>query len=404
MDPSVKKTSSSAASSASTGPSGAGSGTLRDSGSTPPPGFFERTSAKTHSISNVGSYMFDNEADRERKFAEERLEAGTVATFAQSKAHTPIDGLAKGVAALGTGLGKGLLGVFTEPIKGASEGGTTGFFSGLGRGLVGLVARPTAGVIELGVKTTEGFANTPSTLSNLVSGNSELLCFGSPLKASLDLAKANKQRHLIVKCLDELEHSGLDKKGVFTTIPNEGLVLKFRDSFNQNQDVNLEAIDPHIIACLFKLYLLELPVPLITPAVFDELIAIGRTAATGSSSGTSADEESIKKIKAHLSQLPDENKAVLSEICVVLRKFLKSASRNGLDLSTLASSISLCLLRPSNYSLANEPTAEGGYLNSLIQFSKTEQIPAADKRAIQYLTKQIIMNYQPGYLTYNLYG
>lgn len=366
-------------------------------------GFFDRSSSATHSIGNVGSYMFDSEQDRERKFAEERLKAGTVETFAQSKAHTPIDGLAKGVAALGTGIGKGFLGVFTEPIKGASEGGAGGFFSGIGKGLVGLIARPTAGVIELGMKTTEGFANTPSTLSSLVSGEAEVQCFGSPLKASLDLAKKLRQRHLIVKCLDELEHSGLDKKGVWTTYPHEPLVLKFHDSFNQNQDVNLEAIDPAIIANLFKLYLVQLPTPLITPPIFDELMKIATPLDTGSKAPIGTDEETTKKIKAVLSQLPEENKAVLGELCVILRKFLKSSSRNSLDLPSLAFSISLCIMRPPSYSFEKEPTADGSILQALSNFSETQQITPTDKRAIQFLAKQIISYYQPGYLTYNLY-
>lgn len=348
--------------------------------------------------------MFDTEEERERRFADERLSAGAVESFAQSRASTPIDGFAKGVAALGTGLGKGFLGVFTEPVKGATEGGAGGFFSGLGRGLVGLVARPTAGVIELGMKTTEGFANTPSTISSLVKGETPNTLFGSPLKVSLDLAKTNKQRHIIVKCLDELEHSGLDKKHVWDTVASEPLVLKFRDSFNANQDVNLEAIDPVVIAQLFKLYLLELPVSVITPPVFAELMKIAASASPALASPVKTpvnpEDETVKKIKAHLSQLPEENKAVLSEICIVSRKFLKSASRNGLDLSTLSASISLCLMRPENFQW-NKDTASP--LAGLTAFATTAQISQTDRRAIQYLTKLIITNYQPGYLTFNLY-
>lgn len=359
--------------------------------------------------------MFDSEEERERKFAEERLEAGKVATFATSKAHTPIDGLAKGVVALGSGLGRGFLGVFTEPIHGASEGGASGFFSGLGKGLVGLVARPAAGVIELGMKTTEGFANTPGTLSSLVSGQTPTLCFASPLSESLRLAKELGHRHIVIKCLDELEHAGLDKKRVFECAAHETLVFKFKESFNSNQDVNLEAIEPNIIANLFKLYLMELPVPLITPQVFKELMAVAATvkpgtatfsAASSSSSPSSPsheEEDNLKKIKAHLSQLPEENKAVLSEICIVLRKFLKSSSRNGLDLATLASAFSLCLMRPTTYDINRDINANVGLLEALSKFSTTEQISAQEKRSISYLTKHIISSYQPGYLTYNLY-
>lgn len=348
--------------------------------------------------------MFDTEEERERRFADERLSAGAVDQFAQSRANTPIDGFAKGVAALGSGIGRGFLGVFTEPVKGATEGGAGGFFTGLGRGLVGLVARPAAGVIDLGVKTTEGFANTPSTITSLVRGETTNTLFGSHLKVSLDLAKTNKHRHLIVKCLDELEHNGLDKKHVWDTVASEPLVMKFRDSFNANQDVNLEAIEPVIVAQLFKLYLLELPTPLITQSVFDELMKIAALAssqlASPAKTPVNSEDETVKKIKAHLSTLPEENKAVLSEICIVSRKFLKSASRNGLDLSTLSASLSLCLMRPENFQWNKDAASP---LAGLTTFATTNQISQTDRRSIQYLTKLIIMNYQPGYLSFNLY-
>ena len=43
----------------------------------------------------------------------------------------------------------------TQPMKGAKEGGTSGFFKGLGKGMLGLVTRPTGGVVDFASSTLD---------------------------------------------------------------------------------------------------------------------------------------------------------------------------------------------------------------------------------------------------------
>lgn len=59
-------------------------------------------------------------------------------------------------------VGSGVAGVATQPIKGAKEGGVSGFFGGAGKGIAGLVAKPLSGTFGLISETSKGVKNTPS--------------------------------------------------------------------------------------------------------------------------------------------------------------------------------------------------------------------------------------------------
>lgn len=71
-----------------------------------------------------------------------------VSQFVAGHAYTPMDGLAKGVAALGQGIFKGVTGVFSEPVKGARKEGGVGFLKGLGRGVAGFVEINSCFIIQ----------------------------------------------------------------------------------------------------------------------------------------------------------------------------------------------------------------------------------------------------------------
>jgi hypothetical protein len=67
-----------------------------------------------------------------------------------------------GVFSLMKGIGKGITGVVTEPIKGGKEKGGKGVLTGMLKGIGGLVTKPVAGALDVASKTAEGIKNTPS--------------------------------------------------------------------------------------------------------------------------------------------------------------------------------------------------------------------------------------------------
>lgn len=47
-------------------------------------------------------------------------------------------------------MAKGLHGIFANPLKGAKEGGFSGFRQGVKKGVVGAISAPVAGVLRAG--------------------------------------------------------------------------------------------------------------------------------------------------------------------------------------------------------------------------------------------------------------
>lgn len=363
--------------------------------------FFEQSQKATSSIGNLGVYLFDNEEEKQKIMAEQRLETSLISEFSKSKAHTPIDGFFKGAAALGNGFGQGIIGVFSEPIKGANQSGASGFFSGMGKGLVGLISRPTAGIIEFGVKTSEGFVNSPSTINNFFSDKKKTSVFGSSLQESLELSKKNGKSHILLKCFEFLSQEAIDIPGIFESSQPQPFLVKLIEEANSNLSINLEGMEPHLIADLFKFYLIQLPEPLIIYSVYDKLLSFLMQNLKSFNLDESEKAEIYKNLKIILNELPSENKAVLSEFSLLMRKYLKSSSRNGIDINYLSKYLSICILRPSSFDSNNE---EGGVLGCLPHIHKTKQITSETKKLINFIFEYVIMFYQPGYLTYNFYN
>jgi len=57
-----------------------------------------------------------------------------------------------------------VVGIISEPVKGAKKSGMKGMSVGIGKGILGLVCKPMKGTIDLVTKTTRGITNTPKTM------------------------------------------------------------------------------------------------------------------------------------------------------------------------------------------------------------------------------------------------
>ena len=58
------------------------------------------------------------------------------------------EGLLAGADTVGSGITRGLTGLFSEPVKGAQKEGPEGFVKGLGKGLLGAIVKPAVGVVD----------------------------------------------------------------------------------------------------------------------------------------------------------------------------------------------------------------------------------------------------------------
>lgn len=117
-------------------------------------GVFGSASSITTSLGKgVARLGLESEAEQEQRRLSEQ----------QRVAHVG-QGLMVGGQRLATGIVGGLTGVFTEPVKGAKQGGLTGFLHGSAKGVLGLVTKPAAGALGLASATFEGIGNTAVTV------------------------------------------------------------------------------------------------------------------------------------------------------------------------------------------------------------------------------------------------
>ena len=79
---------------------------------------------------------------------------------AKNRPDNVVSGLGMGFKSFFSGVGKGLTGIVTDPVKGYKKNKIKGMFMGGFRGISGLVVKPMAGMLDAASRTAEGIKNT----------------------------------------------------------------------------------------------------------------------------------------------------------------------------------------------------------------------------------------------------
>jgi hypothetical protein len=100
--------------------------------------------------------------------------------------------------------------------------------------------------------------------------------------------------------------------------------------YDKGKYVNLnEYSDLYTIAALLKLYLRELPEPLLTHNMYNTFLELGRTVVEGK-------DPPVEVLKEHLKSLPQANKSILKILMALLAKVASFESSNKMTSSNLA--------------------------------------------------------------------
>ncbi|CAI8000737.1 Rho GTPase-activating protein 1 [Geodia barretti] len=76
-------------------------------------------------------------------------------------------------------------------------------------------------------------------------------------------------------CVEYLEKKGMEVVGIFRRSPATATIQTWKEQFNKGHEVDLESHgDPHLAAVLIKLFLRELPEPLLTFNLYDPILAL----------------------------------------------------------------------------------------------------------------------------------
>ncbi|KAM9516510.1 rho GTPase-activating protein 25 isoform 2-T2 [Guaruba guarouba] len=145
---------------------------------------------------------------------------------------------------------------------------------------------------------------------------------------------------LVQKCAEFIREHGVSEEGIFRLPGQDNLVKQLRDAFDAGERPSFDRdTDVHTVASLLKLYLRELPEPVVPWMQYEDFLLCGQA--------LDADErKGHQELLKQLSLLPRDNYNLLSYICRFLHEIQLNSSVNKMSVDNLATVIGVNLIRP----------------------------------------------------------
>ncbi|CAG5986509.1 unnamed protein product [Menidia menidia] len=129
---------------------------------------------------------------------------------------------------------------------------------------------------------------------------------------------------LVEQCVDFIRQWGLREEGLFRLPGQANLVKELQDAFDCGEKPSFDSnTDVHTVASLLKLYLRELPEPVIPFQKYEEFLACAKLLAKD-------DETGVKELQRLVESLPPVNYNLLKYICRWMQFKLKKSLRTFL--------------------------------------------------------------------------
>ncbi|KAF9386487.1 hypothetical protein CPB97_003661 [Podila verticillata] len=132
---------------------------------------------------------------------------------------------------------------------------------------------------------------------------------------------------VLFRCVEFLEAKGVDEVGLYRVPGSHASVQKLKKMFDSGKDYNLlvmDGIDPNDIATLLKLYLRELPTPLLPAFLLEQFQSVITT-----------DRHICHTLRGILIRLPRHNYVVLSFLCHHLSRIAAHSEKTKMNVSNL---------------------------------------------------------------------
>ncbi|KAI8601974.1 hypothetical protein EDD21DRAFT_404051 [Dissophora ornata] len=172
--------------------------------------------------------------------------------------------------------------------------------------------------------------NSEPLLKSTAGSMTESIIFGVDLEDAIRLSHIPNTPPVpavLYRCAEFLEAKGVDEVGLYRIPGSHANVQKLKRIFDTGRDYNLmamDAIDPNDIATLLKLYLRELPSPLLPPVLLEQFQSLLTT-----------DQHICHTLRSILFRLPRQNYTVLSFLCRHLSKIAAHAENTKMTVSNL---------------------------------------------------------------------
>uniref|UniRef100_A0A673IX88 Rho GTPase-activating protein 22-like n=1 Tax=Sinocyclocheilus rhinocerous TaxID=307959 RepID=A0A673IX88_9TELE len=141
---------------------------------------------------------------------------------------------------------------------------------------------------------------------------------------------------LVEQCVDFIREQGLDEEGLFRMPGQANLVKELQEAFDCGDKPQFDSnTDVHTVASLLKLYLRELPEPVVPFCKYEDFLNCAQLLAK--------DEEELGKL---VTTLPAANYNLLKYICKFLDEVQSHAHENKMGVQNLATVFGPNILRP----------------------------------------------------------
>ncbi|KAL6469595.1 hypothetical protein MHYP_G00207140 [Metynnis hypsauchen] len=145
---------------------------------------------------------------------------------------------------------------------------------------------------------------------------------------------------LVEQCVDFIRQWGLQEEGLFRLPGQANLVKELQDAFDCGEKPSFDSnTDVHTVASLLKLYLRELPEPVIPFCKYEEFLACTKLLSKDHDTG-------MKELRRQVESLPVVNYNLLKYICRFLDEVQSYSGVNKMSVQNLATVFGPNILRP----------------------------------------------------------
>lgn len=149
---------------------------------------------------------------------------------------------------------------------------------------------------------------------------------------------------LVQKCVEFIKEHGLEEEGIFRLPGQDNAVKQFRDAFDAGERPSFPSdTDVHTVASLLKLYLRELPEPVVPWTQYQDFLDCTNLL---DSSSTEVSSQGWEKLEKQIALLPRINYNLLSYVCRFLFEVQLHSKVNKMNVENLATVMGINLLKP----------------------------------------------------------
>ncbi|XP_006018141.1 rho GTPase-activating protein 24 isoform X5 [Alligator sinensis] len=167
--------------------------------------------------------------------------------------------------------------------------------------------------------------------------------FGQKLEDTVQYEKRYGNRlapMLVEQCVDFIRLQGLKEEGLFRLPGQANLVKELQDAFDCGEKPSFDSnTDVHTVASLLKLYLRELPEPVIPYAKHEDFLSCAKLL-------SKEEEMGLKELVKQVQSLPPVNFNLLKYICRFLDEVQSYSGVNKMSVQNLATVFGPNILRP----------------------------------------------------------